>query len=144
MSASGPKNAVVRTSTGPRLLYAQESPEGWIEDFGEARLEKGRAYVELDPLFLETVVIDAAHPMKVFAQPNGDCQGVLVHRGTAGFEMVELGGGQSNAAITYRIVAKSRVLADRRLDAFPPAYNDAWLYPERAHEGFRASLPGAE
>jgi hypothetical protein len=33
------------------VLYAQESPEPWVEDFGEANLVKGRTIVKLRPPF---------------------------------------------------------------------------------------------
>jgi hypothetical protein len=114
--ANGTKNAIVRTSLGNRKTYSQESPEVWFEDFGEGQLTGGAAHIALDPLFLETVTVDKQHPMKVFIQLNGDCNGVYVQRGTVGFEVRELRGGTSNARFTYRVVAKRKGYENVRLE----------------------------
>jgi len=47
--------SVARSTSGKhpdgshRLLYRQESPEPWFEDFGEGKLVGGKAEVKLDP-----------------------------------------------------------------------------------------------
>ncbi|MCJ7459746.1 MAG: hypothetical protein MUP17_12265 [candidate division Zixibacteria bacterium] len=110
------KNAIVEVSKGTVKLYSQESPEVWFEDFGEGQLNGGKAHVELDPLFLETVTINEQHLMKVFVQLNDECQGVIVKRGTTGFDVIELNKGLSNAHFTYRIVAKRKGFETKRLD----------------------------
>ena len=113
----GSQDTVVPTSQGNRKLYSQESPEVWFEDFGEGQLMAGMAHVELDPLFLETVTIDQAHPMKVFIQLNEECHGVYVNRQTTGFKVKELRGGTSCAHFTYRVVAKRKGFETARLEA---------------------------
>ncbi|MBC8232927.1 hypothetical protein H8E77_25575 [bacterium] len=110
------KSAIVQTSQGNAKMYSQESPENWFEDFGEGQLVNGRAHIELDPLFLETVTINSQHPMKVFVQLNDDCNGVFVTRGNTGFDVIELQKGQSNAHFTYRVVAKRKGFEDKRLE----------------------------
>jgi hypothetical protein len=120
-AATGTKTAIVATSRGSRLLYSQESPEVWFEDFGEGQLVGGLAHIELDPLFLETVTIDDQHPMKVFIQLNDDCNGVYVQRQATGFEVVELRNGTSRAVFTYRVVAKRKGFENARLE--PAAAN---------------------
>lgn len=112
----GDKAAIVPTSQGDRKLYCQESPEVWFEDFGEGKLVGGMAHIDLDPLFLETVTISDQHPMKVFIQLNDDCNGVYVQRQATGFEVVELGGGNSGAQFTYRVVAKRKGFETARLE----------------------------
>lgn len=119
--ASGTKNAIVPTSQGNRKLYSQESPEVWFEDFGEGKLVEGKAHVDLDALFLETVTIDDKHPMKVFIQLNEDCNGVYVQRQATGFEVKELRAGTSQARFTYRVVAKRKSFETARLEAAPDA-----------------------
>jgi hypothetical protein len=48
----GAKSAVVLHPDGShRQLYSLGSPESWFEDFGEARLEGGKATIWLDPDF---------------------------------------------------------------------------------------------
>jgi hypothetical protein len=123
----GEKPAVVPTSQGNRPLYCLESPEVWFEDSGEGQLAGGLAHIDLDPLFLETVTIDAQHPMRVFVQLNDDCNGVYVQRQATGFEIVELRGGDSRASFTYRVMAKRKGHADARLEAAPPASTAAAL-----------------
>jgi hypothetical protein len=130
MVASGAKPAVVRTSQGEVLLYAMESPEVWFEEFGEGKLENGKAHVELDPLFLETVAIDPSHPMKVFIQLQDDCKGTYVKTQTTGFDVIELQGGTSNASFSYRAVAKRRGYEDERMRRTDVGKGDPNLYPE--------------
>ena len=126
---------MVKTSQGPTLLYCQESAENWFEDFGEGELRNGRAHIELDALFLETVTIDAYSPMKVFVQLNDEnCLGVAVKRGLSGFDVVELNNGASNAHFTYRVVAKRKGFEEKRLDKCEAGLFDPYLYPELRDE----------
>jgi hypothetical protein len=118
-ASDGTKSAVVPSSQGPIRLYSQESPEVWFEDFGEGRLINGQCQIALDPLFLETVTIDEQHPMKVFIQPNDNCNGVFVQRGINSFTVIELQNGQSAAAFTYRLVAKRKGYENSRLEHEP-------------------------
>jgi hypothetical protein len=131
LAGSGTKSAVVKTSKGSTLVYCQESPENWFEDFGEGQLNQGMAHVDLDPLFLETVSINAENPIKVFVQLNDEkCMGVAVKRGSKAFDVVELNGGKSNASFSYRIVAKRRGYESLRLDHSKAGEDDPYLYPE--------------
>jgi len=130
MGASGAKPAVVRTSKGPTELYAMESPEVWFEDFGSGRLANGRAHIELDPLFLETVTIDENNPMKVFITLNDECNGVYVKKGKTGFDVIELNNGKSNASFDWRVVAKRKGYEKRRMQVNEAAYVDEHLYPD--------------
>jgi hypothetical protein len=56
LRASGQKAAVVPFPDGSqRLLYCMESPELWFEDFGSAKLARGRAVVKLDTNFAKVI-----------------------------------------------------------------------------------------
>ncbi len=125
--ATGTKNAIVPTSQGQRNLYCQESPEVWFEDFGEGQLADGRARINLDQLFLETVTINDKNPLKVFIQLNDDCNGVYVQRQATGFEVKELRAGTSNARFTYLVVAKRKGLETARLEGAPDTPKTAAL-----------------
>jgi hypothetical protein len=137
LAGTGTKSCIVKTSQGPTLLYCQESPENWFEDFGEAQLSAGRCHIELDTLFLETVTIGDRNPMRVFVQLNDDCNGIYVERGRTGFDVIELQAGQSNARFTYRVVAKRRGFEDKRLDVCEMARTDPYLYPEMKEKADR-------
>jgi hypothetical protein len=113
-TATGTKSAVVSTSKGNQLVYCMESPGIWFEDFGNAQLNNGAVTITLDPLFLETVVIDNTHPMVVTVTPQGNCNGLYVVPGTTGFEVRELNGGGSNVTFSYRISAKRKHYQDHR------------------------------
>jgi hypothetical protein len=117
MDCTGTKSARVRLDNGNAVrLYAEESAESWFSDYGEARLTEGQAHIELDPVFLQTVTIDARHPMKVFVQLEGDCNGVYVTNKTSmGFDVVELRQGSSNVPFSYRVVCKRKYYEDDRL-----------------------------
>src|ERR1022692_1647968 len=114
LTVAGGKSARVKLQDGREVaLYAVESPENWFEDFGTAQLQRGGAKVSLEPGFLQTVDATDYH---VFITPNGDCRGLYIARKTrVGFEVRELGGGNSSIAFDYRIVAHRRGFENVRL-----------------------------
>ena len=130
VAGSGSKSCVVKISKGPVLMYSQESPECWFEDFGEGRLIDGRCHINLDSEFLETVTINADNPMRVFVELGGSCEGVFVVKGLSGFDVVELRDGVSDVPFDYRVVAKRRGFEQRRMDYCKAAEIDSYLYPE--------------
>jgi hypothetical protein len=112
--ANGTKSASVPTSKGNQLLYCVESTEVWFEDLGTAQLKNGEIMVELDPLLLETILIDDAHPMHVFVQPQGECEDLYVVHQKTGFLVKEKNGGTSNVKFSYKIMAKRLHFPDHR------------------------------
>ena len=85
-----------------------------MEDFGEAQLSGGAAFVRLDPSFAN--VIDATKAYLVFITPYAETKGLYVAmRSPGGFEVREIAGGKSNAQFGYRIVAKPFGSAAQRL-----------------------------
>jgi hypothetical protein len=50
-----------------RLLYCMESPELWFEDFGSAKLARGRAVVKLDANFAKVI---KRGDYRVFSRPR--------------------------------------------------------------------------
>jgi hypothetical protein len=103
---AGTKDAVVPFPDGSkRLLHCMESPEHWFEDFGSARLTRGRATVKFDADFAKVVTLNG---YRVFLTPEGDCHGLYVRKRGSSFEVRELQGGTSNVAFSYRIVAKRK------------------------------------
>jgi hypothetical protein len=116
LSCTGAVTADVPVHGGSRrvALYAIEGPENWFEDIGSGKLSNGSARVELDPAFAETA--NTEMDFKVFPVPNGDCKGLYVANKTpTSFEVRELGGGTSNVAFDYRIIAKRRGYESLRL-----------------------------
>jgi hypothetical protein len=101
------KSAIVPFPDGShRLLHCMESPEHWFEDFGAAKLKRGRAVVRLDSDFAKAI---KRGDYKVFFTPEGDCRGLyLRHKGAASFEVSELMGGKSATAFSYRIVGRRK------------------------------------
>lgn len=134
-AGGGTKNAVVPTSQGARLMYSEEATEVWFTDYGFGGLSNGLARIELDDLFAETV--DLTQPYHVFVQvDDARCNGVAVERKTAaGFDVVELGHGASNAGFSYRVVAKRKGYAGDRLKRLPEAESDRNVYPHGFVEG---------
>ena len=109
LTCTGTKSAVVPVDNGQRqvALYAVEAPQNWFEDFGRGQLTSVAAMITLDSTFTQTV--NTASDYHVFLTPTGDCRGLYVsHREAGGFEVRELGGGKSNVAFDYRIVALRR------------------------------------
>lgn len=145
LAGTGTKSCVVKTSKGPTLMYCQESPENWFEDFGEGSLVSGRCHVELDPLFLETVTIDVANPMHVFIQPyDQGSVGVVVKRHASGFDVMNLADAAAAGAFSYRVVAKRRGFEAERLDVCEAARTDPYLYPEFREKAAQSRGRGLE
>jgi len=113
LTVAGPlKAAVVAFPDGThRALHCMESPEAWFEDFGAAKLKRGRAVVKLDADFARVIKRD----YRVFVMPEGDCRGLYVCRKqAASFEVRELAGGKSSVAFSYRIVGRRKDIRRHR------------------------------
>jgi len=110
---AGVKDAVVPFPDGThRLLHCMESPEHWFEDFGTAKLKRGRAVVKLDADFGKVI---KSGDYRVFLTPEGDCRGLYVRRKTANrFEARELQGGTSSVAFSYCIVGRRKDITTHR------------------------------
>jgi hypothetical protein len=87
-------------------LSCPEAPENLFQDYGVGQLVNGRARIELDPILSKNIAVDERHPLKVFVQLEGDCNGVYVtNKSKNGFDVVELAGGNSNTSFSWSIVA---------------------------------------
>jgi hypothetical protein len=104
------KAAVVPFPDGSkRVLYCMKSPDHWFEDFGTAKLKRGRATVKLDA---DVAKVIKRGDYRVFVTPEGDCRGLSVRRKrAASFEVRELMGGRSSIAFSYRIVGRRKTSA---------------------------------
>ncbi|MEO0142751.1 MAG: hypothetical protein ABIL15_05290, partial [candidate division WOR-3 bacterium] len=112
--SNGVKSTVMPTSRGEKVLFCPESPEVLFVDYGTGRLNNGRAYVALDPTFLEVVTIDRTHPYRVVVTPTELCNGVYVIKRDKGFDVIETNNGTSNATFDYQIVAYRKGWEDKR------------------------------
>jgi hypothetical protein len=113
------KSAAVPHPDGShRRLYTVESPESWFEDFGSARLTRGKATIKLDRDFAVLVRTERYH---VFLTPEGDSNGLFVSRKSRnGFEVREQRGGKSSLRFSYRIVARRKDVPAPRLPKVEP------------------------
>jgi len=104
----GAVSTLVKDANGDeRIMVAPESPEALFQDYGIGQLSGGRAIITLDPILTKNIYVSEEHPLKVFVQLEGDCNGVYVTKKTAsGFEVVELNNGVSNTKFSYQIVAR--------------------------------------
>jgi hypothetical protein len=112
-SVGGAKMVAVPFPDGShRGLYCMESPECWFEDFGDGKLVKGKAKINLPPDFAAVIKTDSYH---VFLAPYGRSNGLYVSkRNRQGFAVEEQGNGKSNLKFSFRIVGKRKgVKAER-------------------------------
>ena len=110
---TGTKSAAVKVDNGEyRLLYAVESPENWFEDFGEGTLVNGRALVQIDPMFAQSVNTSVKY--HVFLTPQDEPLTLAVANRTANSFEVR-GPAGSNISFSYRIVAKRKGYEDLRM-----------------------------
>lgn len=104
---NGTVNTVVRDLNDQYvLLSAPETPENLFMDYGTGQLKNGKAHISIDPVLAKNITISEKHPLRVFVQPEGDCNGVYVTNKTAdGFDVIELQSGSSDASFTYSVIA---------------------------------------
>ncbi|MEZ4858329.1 MAG: hypothetical protein R2781_05920 [Flavobacteriaceae bacterium] len=92
-----------------KVMFAPEAPEVLFEDYGTGQLTNGVASIKIDPNFTNNIIVDENHPLKVFIQLEGDCNGVYVTQKTSeGFLVKELQNGNSNASFSWHIVANRK------------------------------------
>lgn len=161
VTGNGTVNTIVDDGQGRKvLLSAPEAPENLFQDFGTGQLVNGRAHIALDPIFARNIAVSEEHPLRVFIQLRGDCNGVYVTNETAtGFDVVELMGGTSNAKFYWSVTANRANVhhadgtvwqfAEERFAPAPmaravegPALTEAELRPRRtpqAHQAVAAS-----
>ncbi len=129
LGGSGTKSAVIRTSSGPRAVYCQESPEVWFEDFGGGEIHNGMCRVDLRPDFAEIVTVDEDHPMRVFITPCGNMGNWWIEKDDKGFTL-HAPDAPDGTQFDWRVAAKRKHFEDKRLELRIAAYNDPYLYPE--------------
>lgn len=96
------------------VSYAPTQTVPSIDDFGEAQLVNGSAYVPLSADFAN--VVDRHAHYLVFITPEGNSRGLFVSDKTSsGFYVRENEGGRSTLVFSYRIVAKPVGASDSRL-----------------------------
>lgn len=118
------KSAIVHTADyGDRHLYAMESPENWFEDFGLDRLVNGRAVVQIDPIFAQTVNLNEDY--HVFLTPRDGFANLYVANLTPTSFEVRDDHGTANLAFSYRIIAKRAGFETMRLSPAGPLPGDA-------------------
>lgn len=100
---TGSVSTVVRDLGNKRVtMFAPEAPEILFQDFGKGELINGKAHIDLDPIFAKNIKVDAKHPLRVFVQLEGDCNGVYItNKTTNSFDVKELQNGNSTVAFTW-------------------------------------------
>ncbi|HEY6373221.1 MAG TPA: hypothetical protein VIX37_21780, partial [Candidatus Sulfotelmatobacter sp.] len=138
----GGYTSTVAVDSGARqvALYGMQSPQNWFEDFGSGKLASGTTTIVLDHTFAQT--IDAASEYHVFLTPADDCRGLYVsHKTATGFEVRELGGGQSSVAFDYRIVGLRRGFENLRMAEVNERWKTVSAPQPKAGTGSRFALP---
>jgi hypothetical protein len=105
------------TATGTSVTtYAGQTTSPVIEDFGEAQLAGGRAYVRFDARFASAI---QSAKYLVFLTPQGPVSGTVyvAQKSAMGFAIREAARDGSNVAVDYRIVAQPFGPAQPRLPA---------------------------
>jgi hypothetical protein len=119
---TGTVNTIVKDLNEKNVaLSCPEAPENLFQDYGVGQLVNGKIHITIDPIFAKNIVVNEKHPLRVFVQLEGDCQGVYVTNKTAdGFDVVELNGGKSNTSFSWSIVANraDEVLPDGSISKY--------------------------
>lgn len=121
INGPGAVSTIVDDLNGNKVnMFCPEAPEVLFQDYGVGQLINGSATILIDPILVNNIFVDASHPLKVFVQLEGDCNGVYVtSKSQNGFKVVELQNGQSNTSFSWSIVAsrKDTKLSDGTLDS---------------------------
>jgi hypothetical protein len=99
--------------TRHQASFAARSSQPTIDDVGEGALREGVGRIALAADFANA--IDTTRPYVVLLTPEGDASLYVSNRTATGFEVHQIGGGHSNVAFAYRIVAKPYGVRDERL-----------------------------
>ncbi len=114
MGAGTVSTVVKDLSNKPVVMHATESPEIYLQDYGQGQLVNGKVHINIDPVFAKNVTINNQHPLRVYVQLDGDCNGVYIsNKSATGFDVNELHGGTSNTPFQWTIVCNR---ADETLD----------------------------
>jgi hypothetical protein len=118
------------------MLNCPESPENLYMDYGVGVLKDGFAFIEIDPILQKNIIVNELHPIKIFIQPEGNCNGVFVqNKSVKSFEVVELNNGKSNVSFSYQIVATmgDQISTDEKGVERTYKYTHRWLkVPEKS------------
>ncbi len=103
----GSVSTVIRKPNGEKVtMFAPEAPEILFQDYGKGHLTNGKAHINIDPVLTKNIIVDQKHPLRVFIQLEGDCNGVFVNnKSSNGFDVIELQNGQSNVDFSWMIIA---------------------------------------
>jgi len=124
----GAVSEIISTKDHGRItLTCPESPEYWYVDYGTVQLVNGKSHVELDPILVDIIFVDADNPLKVILQVNIlECNGVaVINKSATGFDLVERNGGINSGEIDYQIIAKPKTNYGE--GRFVQAPGPAWL-----------------
>lgn len=96
----------VKSNDKTVIMPAVSAPESLFQDYGTGKLVNGRAQITINPILSANILVDKEHPLKVFIQLEGECNGVYVtNKSSRGFEVVELASGTSDVSFSYSIIA---------------------------------------
>lgn len=130
LTVLGAKSAAVTLPDGSlRGLFAIESPTSVFEDFGEAELHAGQAYVRLSEDFAAAI----GQVRHVFLTAEGDCRGLYIsQKSEAGFEVQEMQGGSSNVRFSYRVIGSRKDVSRERMPILPRPSDPGYPAPPSA------------
>ena len=118
-NAVNSSSMVDKPDGGKVIMFSPETPEILFSDYGTGTLESGKCHITLDPIFSNNIFVSEKHPLKVFIQLEGECNGVYVTNKTAyGFDVIELKKGLTNVAFSWSVVANRNDIIDESGNMF--------------------------
>lgn len=109
INGTGTVSTTVKDVNGKDVvMHCPETPEIYFSDYGQGQLINGKAHIDMDPTFAKNVTINSKHPLRIFTQLEGDCNGVYItNKTTSGFDVIELKGGTSNTYFQWNVVCNA-------------------------------------
>ena len=107
IAGNGSVSSMIKdTNNKERIIFCPEAPEITLQDSGNATLVNGQASITIDPVISKNIAVNKKHPLKVFIQLEGNCNGVYVtEKSKNGFIVKELNHGNSNTSFSWFIIA---------------------------------------
>ena len=104
---TGVVNTIVKDTKGNLVaLTCPEAPEDLFQDYGSGVLVNGKTHIGIDPNLTKNIIVNEKHPLRVFVQLEGDCNGVFVaNKTSSGFDVIELSNGHSNVHFSWSLTA---------------------------------------
>ncbi len=130
IQGTGVVSSVMATSKGEVSLIAPESPEAWIQDFGEGQLNSGKANIQYEGIFLECIDISSSQSARIFITfTSSPPERYHIEKNSSGFSVVAGGTTNLDATFDYFVSARWKGWENKRFENVEPRPEEVEVFP---------------